>query len=138
MTTPTEVTDVADDRARALGHTTRAEILGESHVNNTRSPDPWTAKLQAVAEEFCWGDVWRREYLDRRERSLVTMALLIALNRPDELRLHVEGALRNGCQVSEILEVAVHSSVYCGLPGAVAALKTMTDQLGPDRVPGQS
>jgi 4-carboxymuconolactone decarboxylase len=127
---------VADDAARIAGRATRAEVLGESHVAQARSADAWTAKLQALAEEFCWGDVWRREPLSRRDRSLVTMALLIAQNRPEELRLHVEGALRNGCDVGEILEVAVHSSVYCGLPGAVAALRTMTDQLGPDRLAG--
>jgi 4-carboxymuconolactone decarboxylase len=118
----------------SAGRSVRSEVLGTGHVAKPRSDDAWTRKLQSAAESYCWGDIWARPYLTRRDRSLITMAILAAQGRSDELRLHVGGALRNGCDVSEILEVAVHTSVYCGFPTAVQALNTMTDYLGPERM----
>jgi alkylhydroperoxidase/carboxymuconolactone decarboxylase family protein YurZ len=118
----------------AAGRQLWTEMLGATHVNKERSRDPATQKLMAMAEETVWGDIWLRPELGRRERSLITIALLIAQDKQAELGRHVGGALANGCTPAEILEVAVHTSVYLGVPTAIAAATTMTAALGPERL----
>lgn len=106
------------------GMKARREVLGDAYVDRSLSnATEFTAPLQVLVTENCWGAVWSREGLDRRTRSLVTVSMLIALRATDELKTHVLGALRNGCTVEEIREVLLHSSAYCGFPAALDAFR---------------
>lgn len=103
----------------------RREVLGADYVDQSvRNADGFTRDLQELVTQYCWGDVWNRPGLDRRTRSLLNLAMLTALNRPHELRLHVRGALRNGVTRSEIKEVLLQAAVYCGVPAGVDAFRT--------------
>ena len=73
--------------------------------------------------EYCWGDVWNRPGLDRRTRSMLNLAMLTALNRPHELKLHIKGALNNGVTKEEIREVLMQTAIYCGVPAAVDSFR---------------
>jgi 4-carboxymuconolactone decarboxylase len=115
---------------REAGRRIWTAMMGAEHVNKLRSPDGATQKLMSLAEETCWGDIWLRPNLGLRERSLVTLALLVAQDKPAELARHVRGALANGCTADEIMEVAVHCSAYTGLPAAIAGANTMSTALG--------
>jgi 4-carboxymuconolactone decarboxylase len=79
--------------------------------------------MQELATEYCWGAVWGREGLTRKERSLINLAMIAALNRPHELKTHVKGALRNGVTRDEIREVFLQVAIYCGVPAAVVAFR---------------
>jgi len=114
------------DTARAeLGETIRREVLGDEYVDRaTQSASEFNKPLQQLVTEYCWGDVWGRPGLDRRTRSLINLAMISALNRPHELRLHVAGALRNGVTTDEIREVLLQVTIYCGVPAGVDAFRT--------------
>jgi 4-carboxymuconolactone decarboxylase len=102
----------------------RKEVLGEEYVNKSlASPDDFGRPLQELVTEYCWGELWARPGLDRKTRSLINIAMIAALNRPHEVRLHVRGALRNGCSKEEILEVLMQVCIYCGVPAAVDSLR---------------
>lgn len=102
----------------------RREVLGAEYVDKSvRDPDPFMVPLQKLITEYCWGDVWSRPGIDRRTRSIVNLAMISALNRPNELRLHTLGALRNGVSVAEIQEVLLQVAIYCGVPAALDATK---------------
>lgn len=106
------------------GMKARREVLGDAYVERSlANATAFTAPLQELVTENCWGAVWSRDGLDRRTRSLVTISMLIALRATDELKTHVLGALRNGCTVEEIREVLLHSSAYCGFPAALDAFR---------------
>jgi 4-carboxymuconolactone decarboxylase len=79
--------------------------------------------MQELVTEYCWGAVWTRPGLVPRDRSLVNLGMLVALNRPDELRVHLRGALNNGVTVAEIQEVILQAGVYCGMPAALDAFR---------------
>jgi 4-carboxymuconolactone decarboxylase len=101
------------------GMTMRRRVLGDQHVD--RAEAARTAFTSDFVDYFvaaAWGDVWTRPGLDLRTRSCVTVAMLVALNRPDELRLHVRGALRNGVTEDELKEILLQAAVYCGVPAA--------------------
>ncbi|HZO95981.1 MAG TPA: 4-carboxymuconolactone decarboxylase [Gaiellaceae bacterium] len=119
------------DRERhARGLSIRREVLGADHVDRAvEGADELTADFQELVTEYCWGAVWGREGLSRRARSLVTLAMLAALNRPSELELHVKGALRNGCSRAEIREVLLQVAVYCGVPAGVDAFRAARSAL---------
>jgi 4-carboxymuconolactone decarboxylase len=103
----------------------RRAVLGNEYVDaSLASTDEFMAPFMQLATEYCWGEVWARPGLDRKTRSLLNLAMLTALNRPAELRLHVRGALNNGCTSAEIREVLLQAAIYCGMPAAVDALKT--------------
>ena len=85
--------------------------------------DEFSQPLQDLVTEFAWGTVWQREGLPRRDRSLMTVVMLVALNRPHELRLHLRGALNNGLSREELREALLHAAVYCGMPAAVDAFR---------------
>src|ERR1700746_2062263 len=91
----------------------RKEVLGEDYVN----------KSIDGADEFCWGALWTRPGLDRRTRSIVNLAMLGALGRPHELKLHVKGALKNGVTKDEIKEILLQVAVYCGVPSGIDAFR---------------
>jgi 4-carboxymuconolactone decarboxylase len=102
----------------------RREVLGDAYVDQSlRNADEFTAPLQQLITEYCWGDIWARDDLPRATRSLVNIAVMTALNRPHELGLHVRGALTNGCTTEEIRGVLLQAAVYCGVPAALDAFR---------------
>jgi 4-carboxymuconolactone decarboxylase len=106
---------------RAAGEAVRREVLGDAHVDRSAErTTPFTADFQDFITRYAWGDVWSRPGLDRRSRSVVTLAVLTAL-RSEELALHVRGAVRNGLTREEIGEVILHTAVYAGVPAANTA-----------------
>jgi len=113
-----------DDSRLARGNRVRREVLGDTHVNRSMAQATDFARvLQEYVTETCWGDVWSRPGLDRRTRSLLNLAMLTALNRPHEFSVHVRGALRNGCTVTEIQEALLHTAPYCGAPAALESFR---------------
>jgi 4-carboxymuconolactone decarboxylase len=108
----------------------RREVLGAAYVDaSLAKADEFMMAFQRVTTEWCWGDTWTRPGLDHRTRSLLNLAMLTALNRAPELRLHVKGALANGVTVDEIKEVLLHATVYCGIPAGLDAFKAAHDVL---------
>src|ERR687885_1501330 len=102
----------------------RREVLGEQYVAQAQSRvDDFTRPFQDLLNGYCWGEIWGRPGLPRKVRSLLNLAMLTALNRPEELRLHLRGALRNGATREEIGEVLLQTAVYCGVPAANAAFR---------------
>ncbi len=102
----------------------RREVLGAEHVDASMSQaDDFSRPLQELVTEYCWGTVWSRPGLDRKTRSLLNLAMLTALNRPHEVKLHVRGALNNGCSKNDIMEVLLQTAIYCGVPAAMDSLR---------------
>jgi 4-carboxymuconolactone decarboxylase len=102
----------------------RREVLGDAHVDSAvERTTEFTADFQELITRYAWGEIWARPGLDRRTRSCMTLIALVALNRMDELGLHVRAALRNGLTHDEIKEVLLHAAIYCGVPAANAAFK---------------
>jgi 4-carboxymuconolactone decarboxylase len=116
---------VSDENGRyARGLATRREVLGDEHVERSlRDATDFSAPAQEFVTEFCWGDVWTRPGLDRRTRSLINLAMLTALNRMHEFRVHVRGAVNNGCTVEEIRETLLQALVYCGAPAGLQSFR---------------
>ena len=107
------------------GLKTRREVLGSDYVDNAiKNADDFNRPMQELVTQYAWGDVWNRPGLDRRTRSLLNLAMLTALNRPHELRLHVTGAINNGVTKDEIKEVFLQSAIYCGAPAAIDSFRT--------------
>jgi 4-carboxymuconolactone decarboxylase len=107
------------------GLATRREVLGAEYVDAAiQSADDFNRPMQELVTQYCWGDVWNRPGLDRRTRSLLNLAMLTALNRPHELKLHVRGALRNGVTRDEIREVFLQAAIYCGVPAAIDSFRS--------------
>lgn len=106
------------------GLQTRREVLGADYVDAALAgADDFTMPLQQHVTQYAWGDIWNRPGLDRRTRSLLNLAMLTALNRPHELKLHVRGALRNGVTRDEIREVFMQTAIYCGAPAAMDSFR---------------
>jgi 4-carboxymuconolactone decarboxylase len=106
------------------GLATRRAVLGADYVDAAiAGADDFNRPLQELVTEYCWGDIWNRPGLDRRTRSLLNLAMLTALNRPHELKLHVKGALNNGATKEEIREVLMQTAIYCGVPAAVDSFR---------------
>jgi 4-carboxymuconolactone decarboxylase len=104
------------------GMVVRREVLGDEHVDRaTERTTDFTADFQELITRFAWGEIWSRPGLDRRTRSCITLAMLVALGREEELEMHVRAALRIGLTPDEIKEVLLHSLVYCGAPAANGA-----------------
>ncbi len=103
----------------------RREVLGADYVDNAlASADSFNQPLQELVTTYCWGEIWSRPLLDRRTRSLLNLAMITALNRPHELKLHIKGALTNGVSRDEIREVLLQTAIYCGLPAAVDSFRS--------------
>jgi 4-carboxymuconolactone decarboxylase len=108
----------------AAGDAIRRRVLGDAHVDRSReAATPFTRPLQDLVTEYCWGAIWTRPGLPPATRSLLNIAMLTALGKPDELRLHVRGAINNGCTVDEVQEVLLQAAVYCGVPAALEATR---------------
>ena len=102
----------------------RKSVLGAAFVENViKNADDFNRPLQELVTEYCWGAVWGREGLPRKTRSMLNLAMISALNRPHELKLHVRGALRNGVSKEEICEVLLQVAIYCGVPAAVDSFR---------------
>jgi 4-carboxymuconolactone decarboxylase len=106
------------------GLRTRREVLGAEYVDTSiRNADDFSMAMQELVTQYCWGDVWNRPGLDRRTRSLLNLAMITALNRPHELKLHVRGAINNGVTKDEIREVFLQTAIYCGVPAAIDSFR---------------
>jgi 3-oxoadipate enol-lactonase / 4-carboxymuconolactone decarboxylase len=118
------------DEALKKGMAVRREVLGDDHVDRaTAAATPFTKDFQEFLTAYAWGEVWTRPGLDLRTRSCITVAMLVALNRPEELVLHLRGALNNGVTQDELKEVLLQAAVYCGVPAANAAFKVASELL---------
>ncbi|MDP9995696.1 4-carboxymuconolactone decarboxylase [Variovorax boronicumulans] len=106
------------------GLAVRREVLGAAYVDKSvqQAPD-FMKPMQKITTEWCWGEVWTRPGLDRKTRSMLNLAMLTALNRPNEIRLHVRGAINNGVSTAEMQEVLLQACIYCGVPAALDAFK---------------
>ncbi len=97
----------------------RRTVLGDAHVDRAnKNKNPFTADFQAFISHYAWGEIWTRPGLNKHNRSLITLAMMIALNRREEFKMHVKAALHNGVTLDEIKEVILQSGIYCGLPAA--------------------
>lgn len=112
------------------GMRVRKAVMGEAHVEKAMSAvTPFTEPLQDWINEHAWGSTWQRGVIDRKTRSLITMAFLIAQKSPNELKGHIRGAINNGATVAEIQEVLLHSLPYCGAPTAQEAYRVAVEVL---------
>ena len=110
------------------GLATRKQVMGEDFVAKALGQaTDFTRPMQQYITRNAWGDVWQREGLDLKTRSLITVAMLTALGKQHELKGHVRGALNNGATVAEIQEVLLHASIYCGVPAAVEAFRAAAE-----------
>jgi 4-carboxymuconolactone decarboxylase len=112
-----------DDRERyEKGLSVRRAVLGDAHVDRSlQSRNEFNEEFQDLITRYAWGEIWTRPGLPRKTRSLLTIAMIVALNRPDEFRLHVRAAFNNGVTREEIKEVLLHAAIYCGVPAANSA-----------------
>jgi 4-carboxymuconolactone decarboxylase len=103
----------------------RRAVLGADYVDKAiASADDFNRPMQELTTQYCWGEVWGRPGLDRRTRSIINLAMISALNRPHELRVHVKGALANGLTKDDIREVFLQVAIYCGIPAGVDSFRT--------------
>jgi len=111
---------MTDERKR--GMQVRREVLGDEYVDRAEaSRTRLTDEFQDLITRYAWGEIWTRPGLDRRTRSCITVGLLVALNRDEELALHIRAALRNGVTADELKEILLHTTIYCGVPAANSA-----------------
>ena len=102
----------------------RREVLGAVFVDNAiASADDFNRPLQELVTQYCWGEIWGRPGLDRRTRSIINLAMISALNRPHEVKMHVKGALNNGLTKDDIKEVFLQVAIYCGVPAGVDSFR---------------
>jgi len=114
-----------DERERfEMGMKIRREVLGDAHVDAAIAKrNAFSEAFQELITRYAWGEIWTRPGLPRQTRSLITVAMLVALNREEELRLHLRAALRNGATQEEIRETLLQSAIYCGVPAANSAFR---------------
>jgi 4-carboxymuconolactone decarboxylase len=113
-----------------VGERIMGELVGADYLERRKKlRNSFNGVLQDYSAEVCFGRVWSREGIDRKQRSIINVAMLIALNRLAQLRTHLEGALNNGCTVAEIQEILLQSAVYCGLPAATDAFRVAEEVL---------
>ena len=106
------------------GLKTRREVLGADYVDGAlRNADDFNMPMQELVTEYCWDNIWNRPGLDRRTRSMLNLAMITALNRPHELKLHVRGAINNGLAKNDIQEVFLQAAIYCGVPAAIDSFR---------------
>ena len=112
-----------DERERyEKGMSVRRAVLGDAHVDRTvQNRNAFNEDFQDLITRYAWGEIWNRPGLPRHTRSLLTIAMMVALNRPDEFRMHVRAAFNNGVTRDEIKEVLLQTAIYCGVPAANSA-----------------
>lgn len=108
----------------------RREVMGDKFVDRALdNTTDFTRPLQNYVTANCWGEIWERPGLSKKTRSMITVATLAALKASTELKGHVRGALNNGCSVTEIQEILLHSAVYCGMPSAMESFRAASDAI---------
>ncbi|MDH3474345.1 MAG: 4-carboxymuconolactone decarboxylase [Rhodospirillales bacterium] len=106
------------------GLTVRRDVLGSEYVDKSiAAADDFNMPFQELVTEYCWGEIWTRPGLDRKTRSIINLAMLTALNRPHEVKIHLKGALNNGVSKEEIQEVLLQTAIYCGVPAALDSFR---------------
>lgn len=121
---------MAESEQFEKGLAVRRAVLGAEYVDGgLAKADEFMMAFQRITTEWCWGYAWTRDGLDRRTRSMLNLAMLTALSKPAELKLHVKGALANGVSVEEIKEILLHATVYCGIPAGLDAFKAAHEVL---------
>jgi 4-carboxymuconolactone decarboxylase len=125
------------DEGHDAGMKVRRAVLGDAHVDRAieRTTD-FTAPFQEFITRYAWGGVWTREELDRRTRSVITLSVLTALGRENEIAMHVRAALRNGLTPAEIGEIFIHTAVYAGVPAANSAFAIAQEVIDAESAPG--
>ncbi|CAN5448941.1 carboxymuconolactone decarboxylase family protein [soil metagenome] len=119
-----------DEKTYARGLEIRKAVVGADYVERSlANADDFTRPLQELVTQYCWGEVWSRDGIDRRARSILNIGMLIALNRPQELKLHVKGALTNGLTSDEIRELVLQAAIYCGVPAALDASRVAREAI---------
>ncbi|MEW1775586.1 carboxymuconolactone decarboxylase family protein [Streptomyces sp. NPDC086777] len=107
-----------------------SELMGPDYVEKKdKNRNAFNEAIQQYSEEVCFGRIWARDGIDRKQRSIINIAMLTALNRPAQLGHHIEGALNNGCTVDELKEILLQTAVYCGLPAAGEAFRVAEEVL---------
>ena len=115
---------MTDEERYETGLKIRREVLGNEYVDRSlAAANDFTRPMQELVSRYCWGDIWARAGLDRKQRSIVNLAMISALNRPHELGLHVRGALNNGLTREEIREILLQVAVYCGVPAGIDSFR---------------
>lgn len=108
----------------------RRQVLGAEYVDRSvNAANEFTMAFQRITTEWCWGYAWGRDTLDLKTRSMLNLAMLTALNRAAEIKLHVRGAINNGVTAEEIREVLLHATIYCGIPAGLDAFKAANEVL---------
>ncbi|MCG6928960.1 MAG: 4-carboxymuconolactone decarboxylase [Desulfofustis sp.] len=106
------------------GLAVRRDVLGAEYVDGAlRAADDFAMPMQELVTQYCWGEIWTRPALDRKTRSIINLAMLTALNRPHEIKLHLRGAINNGLTKEEIREVLLQTAIYCGVPAAIDSFR---------------
>ncbi len=119
-----------NDELFERGLAIRKSVLGAEFVEKSiAAADDFNMPLQRLVTEYCWGAVWGREELPKKIRSLLNIAMISSLNRNHELKMHVKGAIRNGCTKEEIREVLLQVGIYCGIPAAVDSFRVAKEAL---------
>ena len=119
-----------DQQLHNQGLKNRKEVLGTEHVERTLSQaDDFNAELQEVLNEYCWGKIWSGKGLERRQRSILNLGMLAALGRSHEFKLHFRGALNNGVTLSELKDVLLQITGYCGFPAGVESFRLAREVL---------
>ena len=122
-----------DTERHEAGMRIRRSVLGDEHVKRAEATkDDFDADFQDLITRYAWGEIWTRPGLPRHTRSLLTIGLMVALNRGEELRLHLRAAANNGVTAAEIREVLLHCAIYCGVPAANAAFHVAKEVLSQD------
>jgi 4-carboxymuconolactone decarboxylase len=122
--------ETMNDELFERGLEIRKSVLGAEFVEKAiASADDFNQPLQRLVTEYCWGAVWGREGLPKKMRSLLNIAMISSLNRNHELKMHVKGAIRNGCTKEEIREVLLQVAIYCGVPAAVDSFRVAKEAL---------
>jgi 4-carboxymuconolactone decarboxylase len=112
------------------GLSLRREVLGSEYVDRSlNAANDFTMAFQHITTEWCWGYAWGRPGLDKKTRSMLNLAMLTALGKSAEIRLHVRGAINNGLSVDDIKEVLLHATVYCGIPAGLDAFRNANEVL---------
>ena len=115
---------MADDDLYSRGMAVRRQVLGDAYVDKaTASIDDFNRDFQRIITEYCWGEVWTRQVLSNKQRSLNNLGIIAALNRAAEFEIHVRGALKNGCTPEEIRDTLIQVAVYAGIPAGVEAFR---------------
>jgi 4-carboxymuconolactone decarboxylase len=123
-----------ESKRHAAGMKTRREVLGDAHVEKAEASEtPFNEEFQELITRYAWGEIWSRPGLPRHTRSLLTIAMMVALNRTEELRLHLRACVNNGVTQEEIKEVLLQCAIYCGVPAANSAFRLAAEVFDADQ-----